>query len=80
MLERKADWVARDRKHPLAVSALISHQRLKGRHCATWQRNVAGVAIFGQRQMSDATNEVDVLPLKIEHFPTTHRGLDGQND
>jgi hypothetical protein len=30
--------------------------------------------------MSDAANEIDVLPLQVEHFAPAHGGLDRQND
>jgi hypothetical protein len=30
--------------------------------------------------MSDATQEVNVLPLQVKHFAPAHGGLDREND
>jgi hypothetical protein len=80
MLEGEADRITRHGKHPVGVPTLFSHQALKDGYGTTRQWNVARVAVLRQRQMSDAANEVDVLLLQVEHFATTHRPLDREND
>ena len=80
VLETETNRIRRHRKYLLSVAAFVSLQLLENRYRTSRQRNVTGVAVLRQLQMSDAANEVDVLPLKVEHFAPTHRCLDREND
>src|ERR1035437_1203006 len=80
VLKTETNRIRRHRKYLLSISTLASHQFFENRYRAGRQWNVAGVAILGQGQMSDAADEVDMLPLWVEHFAPAHRGLHCEND
>lgn len=54
-----------------------ANERISGFHR---ERNIALGAVFGLRQVGNASLQVDVVPRQVQDLSLTHCGLKGDND